>query len=661
MTQQRLTDVVSDPLDYADPADTADAADAAGAVVGQPNEMHGDTRPSVECGFTHLHGTPVFVSNALGYHSLDVKRIFGATHLRREGLWVFPAFYPYIEDVLADFRVVFREVLFTRDAQAQIARTSAEAVAATQLHPDFRFHTQPFQHQTDGLLFALRHLRCGLFYDMGLGKSKIAIDLIRHEKKTTLILSPLIGVKMWVHEILRHSAPGELAAFAVAGTWARKLDIVQAATEFAARAPTVLIVGYDTAKQHVDTFLKFPYEIIIADESHYLRTNKSDRTKAMKALSARAARRLILSGTPSLGNPMHLYGQMAFLAPYAPAKDMWAFRKMFTLSAKSDPHIIVGYKNLDMLNLRVRRICTRRTKEECLDLPERTIIDIPFELEKEQKTMYNRLVATAATELANGQVYEAPHAAAVLQKLLQILSGFFLVPPPVICDGCENLKRCVELQIKPYTRSCAKEQHLPPQVIQRFPTNPKLDVLEGMLDSILAEPRNKCIIWCHFTEELNAVAARLAAKGIRFVRVDGSNSQHAQAIASDFNASVETRIYLAQVATGVALTLTSANYTIYYGMTYELDSYLQSMDRNYRIGQKVPVFVYRLIAPHSVLDFVAQVLAQKIDITHTLTDTINCALCPSGVSCVSSGQKPFSDGCVYQSRVKRIVTKPVEL
>jgi len=614
---------------------------------------------TITCGFSLLHGTPVFVVPALERNNAELKRVLGATFLRDRMTWVFPGFYPFTQDVVRDLKIVIPGLQFSQEAQMHIVHADDVAAAVTAPSPptayreDFKFITEPFQHQRDALNYALRLYRCGIFYDCGLGKTKVIIDLIRHERQKTLVLVPVVGIDMWYNEIQLHGG-GELTATCLTGTPKKKRAILEASPAY-----DVLIVGYDTAKRFYDGIINiFPYTTIVADESHNLRGNRSARTKGAIALAVRACRRIILSGTPSLGNPLHLWGQLQFLGKFIPAKDAWTFRRHYTVSPKSQPKMIVGYKNLDMLNDKVSRIAIRRTKEECLDLPKRRIIDVLFTPSNEQKKMYNELVDGACTMLLNGDLYESANAAATISKLLQILSGVFIEAPPAICDGCAHLKQCVDNNIKPFTRRCQKESTPRPQVVQRLKTNPKLEMLGELLDSILAEDRNKVIIWGYFIAELDVVEELLKKRNIGYVRVDGSNSSHAPAIAKAFNTDPTIRVYLANIATGVALTLTAATYTIYFGLTYKLDDYLQSMDRNYRIGQELPVVVYRLIAPDSVLGYVAEALQRKRDIAATLTDNIDCIMCARNVICLGLNTKPFGDGCVYRAKVGRVITHP---
>ena len=105
--------------------------------------------------------------------------------------------------------------------------------------------------------------------------------------------------------------------------------------------------------------------------------------------------------------------------------------------------MVLGFKNLDLMNKRVNLICMRRTKEECLDLPDQTIIDVQFHLQGSQKKVYNNLVTErcdAAGFAVRGALEEGeldhtagavlppyvyvPEVITLLNKLDQVGSGF---------------------------------------------------------------------------------------------------------------------------------------------------------------------------------------------------------------------------------------------
>jgi len=626
-----------------------------------------DTAEPVVCNVTHWRGTPVFALPSLGQY---LNRIYGATFIQGKGFWLFPAYYPVFENVVHDIDLVVPGVRYTDKALEHIAsmRELHEQVNNGEVvyGDDFEFVTSPYAHQEEALKFALALPRCGIFYDMGLGKTKIVVDLIRHEQKKTLVLSPSVGVDVWLRESEVHSG-GALNAVALKGTAKKRAKMLDELS----RDADIIIVSYDTAKREHDNLVdKFPYEMIVADESHFLRGHKSARTKCAQSLASRAHRRVILSGTPSLGNPLHLWGQLAFLAPYLPAKDFWTFRKRYCITGESSNYrlpakvrknMIVGFKNLDHLNTKVQKMAVRRKKEDCLDLPERTIQDIHFDIVGDQRGTYNKFVDSLSVELENGEAYEVANAAVSIQKLLQVLSGFFIVPPPNICDGCKHIAKCVDDGVKPYTKRCHVQKKAPDTKIQDLKSNPKMFALEEQLDGILAEDRNKCIVWGWFRHELDMIEAMLKKKDIGYLRIDGSNSTKGSEYSQKFNEDPTIKVWLAQVSTGVALTLTAASYMIYYNLPYDLGSYQQAMDRNYRIGQERPVFVYRLVCRDSVLEYVAASLSQKKNIADTLTDVINCITCKYGLICMANGVQPFQEGCRYKTKTARVRIKPKKL
>jgi SNF2 family DNA or RNA helicase len=80
--------------------------------------------------------------------------------------------------------------------------------------------------------------------------------------------------------------------------------------------------------------LDLQYDVLVADESHAMSDQGASQTKAMLALSRKAARRYIMSGTPTEGNPLQLYSQMKFLAPCIVPEDWIRYSDLFLVRAK---------------------------------------------------------------------------------------------------------------------------------------------------------------------------------------------------------------------------------------------------------------------------------------------------------------------------------------
>ena len=421
-------------------------------------------------------------------------------------------------------------------------------------------------------------------------------------------------------------------------------------------------------------------EGVLVSNSHLIKTWTSARTRAAYELGQKAVRKVIMTGTPTLGNPLDLYGQFKFLADAFVPEGYVAFKRRYLETRGPNSHVVIGYKNLDVLNARTQFVSLRKTKEECLDLPERTIIDLEYDLSRHQKAVYNQMVAEMKIDLdlllaqLGGTATDAlppetalPHRAAMLQKLLQICSGFLITNPDTkLCDttevgGCRYLMQCVAARITPYTPGCKVAPEEPPDIVTVFDENPKLAALLELLDTILANPSNKVIVWAYFSRELDFLEEKIKALGVQVTRVDGKTGQRIQGLVDTFNSDPEQRVYLAQVSTGVGITVNSATYTIYYSLPYSLGSYLQSIDRNYRIGQKNAVTVYRLLGKQTIEPSIVKLLDNKIDVDQVLTQKLNCIVCPRALACIADNVSLFDPDCIHKRNMARPVTKAMRV
>lgn len=625
------------------------------------------------------NGVPVFTAVGQGR---DLERVFGAAWNSETCTWMYPAYYPVAKKVLADFEVISAHVglEFSPTATAYIATLEAteQRYKDRVLPKGFTFLTDPYEHQIDALCHAFYFIRAGLFLAPGLGKSKIAIDLmrLRHflgDKSPTIILGPLVTVRNWGKEIDKH-AQGALRWVTLLGT---KRDKAAAVTKAAEGGADVVLLTYDTARNFVeDIVAKIAYNTVIADESHLIGKWTATRSKVAYELVQKAAHRLIMTGTPTLGSPLDLYGQFKFLGDTFMPENPVAYKRRFIHTPGPNSHVVLGYKNLDVLNARTLFVSMQRTKEECLDLPAQTFVDVEYDLSPHQAAIYNQLVADMAIDLelliaqlggvAGDQLppeATLPHRAVVLNKLLQVSSGFLItnVDKKSLCDtceagGCQYLPDCVAEGVSPYTDQCKVIQEPPPDILTIFDENPKLDALVELLDTLLGAPANKVIIWGYYQRELDMVEESLVKQGVSYVRVDGRTGGRIQGLVDKFNEDPTVRVYLAQISTGVGITLNAAKYMVYFSLTYSLGAYLQSLDRNYRIGQTENVTVYRLLGRWTIEPAIIRLLDSKVAVNALLTQRLSCVLCNKSQECLRTGTELFDTACVYPRSMSRPVT-----
>lgn len=617
---------------------------------------------------TKLNGTPVFT-----VFSTDVRfaRIYGATRINNDSLWYYPAFYPVYKLVLRDFAALKISLALSETAQKVVKQLESytERIQKRELPKEFVFKTKPYDHQLEGLIHIIYNFRAALFYACGTGKSKLIIDWQRAINAKPLILCPRVVLRVWAQEALRHGIEQE---FRIIDSKTRKGKLSQCndAVNYSG-----IVVSYDTACNYYEELAAIPYNAIVADESHYIKGYTSNRSKIAIELSKKASRRIIMSGTPSTGDPRDMWPQFRFLSPCFIAESFWKFKNTYCETSSYNRRIVIGYKNLDVLNKRVNIVALRKTKQQCLDLPQRQIIDIFVDLKDKQRRVYNTLIHTAEYDsirasiendslFKSSGVIDIPNAAILVNKLLQVTGGFVYLKEntPNICDDCKYLRDCVVKGIRPFTRRCLVNQTPKPPVVERMELNVKLDMLLHKLKEVLIEPSHKCIIWCQFSAEMDWIQEVIEATWRKekvnwsLVRVDG-NTKDVEKLVNQFNNDSRCKVYLGQVETGVGVTLNAATYIIYFSLPWKLLAYDQSIDRNYRVGQENNVTVFRLIARGTVDIHVARALDLKRTVSETIVATLCCDACKRKEHCTTNSINIFDADCIYKRQTARNVTR----
>jgi SNF2 family DNA or RNA helicase len=122
---------------------------------------------------------------------------------------------------------------------------------------------------------------------------------------------------------------------------------------------------------------------------------------------------------------------------------------------------------------------------------------------------------------------------------------------------------------------------------------------------------SKAIVWTSFTDNADWLARELQPFGVAKV--------HGKLAISDRNASLakfkqdkDCRVLVATPgAAKEGLTLTVANYAIFYDRSFSLDDYLQAQDRIHRISQTTTCYIYNLLIKDSIDEWVNELLSAK--------------------------------------------------
>lgn len=386
----------------------------------------------------------------------------------------------------------------------------------------------------------------------------------------------------------------------------------------------ILSVSYDSlsskeTRTFIARFLNCTRAMAAIDESQYIKNGTAARTKHVLELKSSFVARRLLSGTP-FDKPWDIFSQAEFLesgllgtdsyrafcAEYAVLADWrnpvtdsdWALKKQVErhprmahaiIVAKDDATGLPMYRNLDRLNELIQPWSYRVLKRDCLDLPEKIYQQVYFELSARQQEAYTLMEEELRIALDDGTLTPV-NALASLVKLQQITSGYVMVP--------------------------AGPGRPEPELQYVGDENPRLAAL---LTAIEPMAGRKVIVWARFREEIAAVSAALRAAGRSVVEYHGGVKDAARDAAIDaIQKGNADAIVMNQQAGGTGITLTAAEFTVYYSNYYSLLRRLQSEDRNHRIGTHGDVVYIDLIAENTIDESIAKALQQKADLAATI-------------------------------------------
>jgi len=314
------------------------------------------------------------------------------------------------------------------------------------------------------------------------------------------------------------------------------------------------------------------------------------------------------------------------------------FERDYCIKSKYNKHIIVGYKHLDILKKLVDPHIISKNREDCLDLPKRIFVRRYYDYSCEMCDWYNTIAAEDKIVI-NGCEVNTNMILLKLAKCMQVLSGFiYYYERSEDCNSCKHVVDCVKQDIHPGSDGCQQEDAVKSiRHVYTLLDNPKLRLLEEDLD----DSNEKTIIWAWYAEDIEAIKRVLVRKKIPFICADEDEC------AKRFEQDPNVRVFLGQTVQGIGITLNSATCTIYYSHGAALEPRLQSMDRNYRIGQKKPVVVKDYLCRDTVEEMLVHLLAHKTDVKKFMQESITCFTCENMLNCQENNIGYLKKGCRY--------------
>jgi len=451
---------------------------------------------------------------------------------------------------------------------------------ALKREPVLRAKFDAFQYQTEAVE-AIRDLEYGaIFHEQGLGKTKIALDIVLYwlEKKlvdTALLVLKKGLVENWRREIRAHTYLSPLILGAD-----RKHNF------FVFNSPArVILTHYEAVRAEKKRFILFLRSRAVGailDEATKIKNPDSELAGTFFELAPLFTRRVIMTGTPVANRPFDIWAQIHFLDQGAAlGTDFPAFKRSLDLDASLN-HSESAQERFEAemirVNDRIRKFSVRENKNsKYIQLPEKVITSVETDWEPRQLDLYEQIRDDLKAVVIKEGIPSEDRADDLLKRLLGLVQ---IASNPMLVD-------------------------------ESYMADPgKFAYLTDIVESALAKGE-KCIVWTTFTENADWLAKRLRRFGTRTIHgKQAMETRNASVLA--FLNDPDIRVLVATPgAAKEGLTLTVANHVIFYDRNFSLDDYLQAQDRIHRVSQTKTCYVYNLMMRDSIDQWIDVLLHAK--------------------------------------------------
>ena len=514
------------------------------------------------------------------------------------------------------------------------AKNQAQRLEMSEAHDSSRAIPVPdgldyLPYQRAGIAYALDTPGTLIADEMGLGKTIQAIGVINADPSLmrVLIICPATLKLNWRNELNRWLVRPHSVEIAEGKSWPSHFGAADdGETE-------ITIINYDILTNHSPVIHRREWDLVIADEAHYLKNSKAQRTKVIfgggrgkaRTEPIRSRRFLALSGTPILNRPVEIWTVVHYLAPHE-FPNFYQFAKRFCGGEPGFGGSIdtSGASNLDELQTKLRRSCmVRRLKKDVLkELPAkvRQVIELP------PSDQIRRILDR---ERQQWQLREDSIRALETRRDRARVSGDE--------DDYKNATR--EL------REAATVAFTEMSAVRREIAVQKIPFVVQSLKSLLESTDEKIVVMAHHHEMVDALCSQLAQYGV--VKIDGRMTDKAarQRAVEDFQKNPRIRLFVGSIkAAGVGITLTASRTVVFAELDWVPGNMDQCEDRCHRIGQEDTVLVQYLVLEGSIDALMAKRLVEKKDVINAaLNDGKGTEVeerdCPDDAPEITVGQK----------------------
>ena len=426
----------------------------------------------------------------------------------------------------------------------------------------------PHDYQQYAIDFIESHPTAAVLLDMGLGKTVITLTALNDllfdcfEVSRVLVIAPLrVARNTWPQEIGKWEHLKHLRYSVVVGTEKERRDALR-------KQASLYIINRENVPWLVEK-TDFSYDAIVIDELSSFKSWSSKRFKALMKVRPLAKRVIGLTGTPSGNGLMDLFAEFKVLdMGQRLGRFITKYRQDYFKPDKRNGQVVFSYAPLpgaeERIYEKISDITISMKAADHLRMPELIESEYSVRMNEEGKKMYADMCEQLVLQLKGDEV-TAANAGVLSGKLAQMANG------AVYTDGRTTL-------------------HIHDR---------KLDALEDIVESMNGKPLLVAYWFRHDAERIE--------KRVPCVRLDTD-----EAIARWNRGEIPVAL-IHPASAGHGLNLQSGGSTlVWFGITWSLELYQQTVARLYRQGQSAKtVVVQHIIAEGTIDERILRSLKQK--------------------------------------------------
>lgn len=439
----------------------------------------------------------------------------------------------------------------------------------------------------------ITHPFCGVFLDMGLGKTISTLTAIEELKydyceiDTVLVIAPKrVAETVWEEEAKNWDHTKHLTFSKIIGTEKQRLAALKVKAD-------VHIISRDNVAWLCSLYAaRLPYDMLVIDELSSFKAHQTQRFKSLRLARPWFKRVVGLTGTPAPNGLINLWSQMYLIdRGQRLEKTITAYRSRYFRPGASNGYVVYSYNLLSdsekLIQEKIKDICISMRAEDYLEMPERidnfVRVKMPDKLMDTYKKFEEENIITLANEVEQGATtVNAVNAAALSNKLLQFANG-------AMYDENKNVVPIHDL---------------------------KLEALKEIIEA--ADGKPVLVAWTYQfdRDRIKSYFRNMAPRELKT----------AQDI-NDWNAG-KVQLMLAHPASaGHGINLQAGgNIIVWYGLTWSLELYQQFNARLYRQGQKQRTIIHHIVTSGTHDEDVVRALKSKDKTQNSLMNSIKAKL-----------------------------------